>query len=153
MFHYAVTSEVLNEGGVAMLIEKPVCVTVEESQMLINAIPEDLTVGVGYIERFNPIIGEIQRIMDAPLYVEMKRHNPASGRITDASIVEDLMIHDIDIMRHVLFNGGYSLHCGGTKNVCFALFTYRTIPVLPLGEPEVLEEDPLHLYRTGGDDD
>ena len=41
---------------------------------------------------------EIQRIVKDPLYVEIKRHNPASARVTGSSVVEDLMIHDIDII-------------------------------------------------------
>jgi predicted dehydrogenase len=127
-FHYAVATEVV-KAGIPMLIEKPICATAEESRKLITEIPDDLTVGVGHIERFNPIVPEIRRIMDKPLYVEMKRHNPASGRITDATIVEDLMIHDIDIMRHVLFNGDYSLHCHGTADICSALFSYGDTPV------------------------
>jgi predicted dehydrogenase len=127
-FHYAVATEVV-KAGIPMLIEKPICATAEESRKLLAEIPDDLTVGIGHIERFNPIVPEIRRIMDKPLYVEMKRHNPASGRITDATIVEDLMIHDIDIMRHVLFNGDYSLHCHGTADICSALFSYGDTPV------------------------
>ncbi len=127
-FHFPVASEVL-DGGVAMLLEKPICSTAEQSRGLLAKIPDDLTVGVGHIERFNPIVEEIRKIMDTPLYVEFKRHNPASGRITDASVVEDLMIHDIDIMRNVLFDGAYSLTTGGTADVCSALFTFGTTPV------------------------
>jgi predicted dehydrogenase len=127
-FHYAVATEVV-QPGIPMLIEKPICATAEESRKLLAEIPDDLTVGIGHIERFNPIVPEIRRIMDKPLYVEMKRHNPASGRITDATIVEDLMIHDIDIMRHVLFDGGYSLQCSGTADICSALFSYGDTPV------------------------
>ncbi|MDN7025469.1 Gfo/Idh/MocA family oxidoreductase [Methanoculleus sp. FWC-SCC1] len=127
-FHASVASDVLGHG-VAMLLEKPICSTAEQSRELLAEIPEDLTVGVGHIERFNPIVGEIQKIMRDPLYVEFKRHNPASGRITDASVVEDLMIHDIDIMRNVLFDGDYALSSVGTTDVCSALFTFDGTPV------------------------
>ncbi len=127
-FHFAVASEVLDHG-VAMLLEKPICSTAAQSRDLLAKIPDDLTVGVGHIERFNPIVEEIRKIMDTPLYVEFKRHNPASGRITDASVVEDLMIHDIDIMRNVLFEGDYALTTGGTADVCSALFTFGETPV------------------------
>ena len=61
--------------------------------------------GVGHIERFNPIVEEIKKIAERPDYVSIKRHNPTSSRITDASVVEDLMIHDIDIVFNVLFKG------------------------------------------------
>jgi predicted dehydrogenase len=83
-----------------------------------------LIVGVGHIERFNPIVKEIKRIIKNPLYVEIKRHNPASARITDSTIVEDLMIHDIDIVFNVLFQGDYELYSGGNTDLCTALITF-----------------------------
>ncbi|RXE55904.1 oxidoreductase [Methanoculleus taiwanensis] len=127
-YHHAIAEQVM-EQGVSLLIEKPICSTAAQSRELLAKIPDDLTVGVGHIERFNPIVEEIRKIMDTPLYVEFKRHNPASGRITDASVVEDLMIHDIDIMRNVLFDGEYTLTTGGTADVCSALFTFGKTPV------------------------
>jgi predicted dehydrogenase len=79
-----------------------------------------LIAGVGHIERFNPIVEEINKIIKNPLYVEIRRHNPASTRITDSSIVEDLMIHDIDIVFNVFYKPLQGLRvsppwaCGGT---------------------------------------
>ncbi|MDN7025426.1 Gfo/Idh/MocA family oxidoreductase [Methanoculleus sp. FWC-SCC1] len=127
-YHYATAQQVIARE-VPLLLEKPICSTAAQSRALLAEIPEDLTVGVGHIERFNPIVGEIRRIVTRPLYVEFKRHNPASGRITDSSVVEDLMIHDIDIMRNVLFDGAYGLSSVGTTDVCSALFTFDGTPV------------------------
>lgn len=127
-FHAAVAGRVL-EAGLHVLIEKPVCATVAEAEALLDAIPRGVTVGVGHIERFNPIVDEIARIVDKPLYVEMKRHNPLSSRVTASSVVEDLMIHDIDIVAHRLFRGTAPVSCSGNVHVCGALFTYGTTPV------------------------
>lgn len=111
--------------GVPMLIEKPVCATVEEGERLLEQLPRDLPVGVGQIERFNPIVEEIREIVRAPLYVELKRHNPASTRITGTSIVEDLMIHDIDILANVLFPGEeHRIASAGDGDICSALFRF-----------------------------
>jgi predicted dehydrogenase len=119
------TAERTAEAGVPMLIEKPICATVEEGERLLEELPRDLTVGVGQIERFNPIVEEIRKIVKEPLYVEMKRHNPASTRITGTSIVEDLMIHDIDILAHVLFpRTTYRVASAGDGDVCSALFRF-----------------------------
>jgi len=128
-FHFGVAETVL-DAGVPLLIEKPVCATAEETRRLIGKIPDDLVVGVGHIERFNPIIPEIKKIVRDPLYIEMKRHNPASSRVSGSSVVEDLMIHDIDIMRNVLLpEGAYHLSGSGNQDVCSALFSFGETPV------------------------
>lgn len=119
------TAERVAEAGVSMLIEKPICATVEEGERLLEGLPRGLAVGVGQIERFNPIVEEIRKIVKEPLYVELKRHNPASTRITGTSIVEDLMIHDIDILAHVLFPGApYHVASAGDGDICSALFRF-----------------------------
>lgn len=128
-YHLGVAEQVL-DAGVALLIEKPICATVEESRRLIKKIPDDLVVGVGHIERFNPIVPEIKKIVRDPLYIEMKRHNPASSRVSGSSVVEDLMIHDIDIMRNVFLpDGVYRLAGSGNADVCSALFSFGETPV------------------------
>ena len=119
------TAERVAEAGVPMLIEKPICATLGEGERLLGELPRDLVVGVGQIERFNPIVEEIRKIVREPLYVELKRHNPASTRITGTSIVEDLMIHDIDILAHVLFpEAPYRIASAGTGDICSALFRF-----------------------------
>lgn len=127
-YHYATAKAVL-DAGVNMLIEKPICLTSQEAEELIRQIPEDLVVGVGHIERFNPIIAEIQRIVNNPLYVEIKRHNPASARVTGSSVVEDLMIHDIDIVFNALFDGAYAMQSFCTFDICGAMFKFGKTPV------------------------
>lgn len=125
-YHYDVAMRVI-EAGVHCLIEKPMTLTLDEAERLLNAIRgKDLVVGVGHIERFNPIVAEIKRIITSPAYVEIKRHNPSSSRITDSSVVEDLMIHDIDIVFNVLFPGreDYRISSAGTRNVCEALIRF-----------------------------
>ncbi len=119
------TAERVASAGVPMLIEKPICASVEEGERLLDEIPRGLVVGVGQIERFNPVVEEVRRIVSSPLYVELKRHNPASNRIAGTSVVEDLMIHDIDILAHVLFPGApYRIASAGNGDVCSALFTF-----------------------------
>jgi len=127
-FHFQTALEIVKQN-VPLLIEKPICLSTEQGQKLIEEIPDGLTVGVGHIERFNPIIEEIARIVHNPLYVEIKRHNPASARVTGSSVVEDLMIHDIDIIFNSLFSGDYSLSCAGTYDICGALFNFGDVPV------------------------
>ena len=119
-FHHDVAAKVF-AAGVHALIEKPICQTSAQAEALLKIIPKDLTVGVGHIERFNPIIDEIRRMINKPLYIETKRHNPASSRITGTSVVEDLMIHDIDVIFNLFPRKDYSLHSAGNADVCGAL--------------------------------
>ncbi|WP_292424292.1 Gfo/Idh/MocA family protein [Methanoregula sp.] len=120
-FHHDVAQKVFS-AGVHALIEKPICQTSAEAEALIKTVPKDLTVGVGHIERFNPIIDEIRRMIHNPLYIETKRHNPASARVTGTSIVEDLMIHDIDVIFNLFPQEKYFVRSSGTPDVCGALF-------------------------------
>jgi predicted dehydrogenase len=126
-YHYQIAKQVIDKG-VSFLIEKPITSNVDEGEDLLKLIDkEELIAGVGHIERFNPIVEEIRKITSRPAYVEIKRHNPTSGRITDASVVEDLMIHDIDIVFNVLFkdDDDYSIYSAGNRNVCMTVIVFE----------------------------
>jgi predicted dehydrogenase len=126
-YHYQIAKQVIDKG-VSFLIEKPITSNVDEGEELLKLIDkEELIAGVGHIERFNPIVEEIRKITSRPAYVEIKRHNPTSGRITDASVVEDLMIHDIDIVFNVLFkdDDDYSIYSAGNMNVCETVIVFE----------------------------
>ncbi|HWQ20287.1 MAG TPA: Gfo/Idh/MocA family oxidoreductase [Methanotrichaceae archaeon] len=125
-YHFEVAKKVISED-VNCLIEKPITLKVEEGEELLSLLKaRQITAGVGHIERFNPIVNEISKITNHPAYVEIKRHNPTSNRITDASVIEDLMIHDIDIVFNVLFNGrkDYKIYSAGNRNVCEAMVAF-----------------------------
>jgi len=126
--HHLATAREVFQAGVHALIEKPICRTVAEANALLSVLPSGLIVGVGHIERFNPIVPEIKRICRDPLYVEINRHNPSSSRISGASVVEDLMIHDVDILCHVMFGDGYTLTAAGTEDIASALFRFGSTP-------------------------
>jgi predicted dehydrogenase len=101
-----------------------------ECERFLAQIPEGLTVGVGHVERFNPIVTEIARITKDPLYVSFHRHNPAPVEVSGSSVVEDLMIHDIDIAFNVFFPGReYTVHASGTGDVAAAIATFGRTPV------------------------
>ncbi len=124
--HFEVLTKVL-ERGIHTLVEKPITLTFEEGKKVLETLKEkrDVVVGVGHIERFNPIVGEIREIINDPIYVDIKRHNPTSIRITDSSVVEDLMIHDIDIVFHVLFpNREFKIFSAGNRDVSTVLIRF-----------------------------
>ena len=130
-FHHKVACEVIQKN-IPVLIEKPICLSSGEAADLVEKIPEDLIVGVGHIERFNAIIAELASIIRHPLYVEVCRHNPASSRVTGSSVVEDLMIHDIDLIFHLIKAKSWEVRSWVTVMLqapflpsIIILFTYR----------------------------
>jgi predicted dehydrogenase len=127
--HAAVVRQVFSAGR-HVFIEKPICATSAEAVQLMKAAPPGITIGIGHIERFNPIVAEIKKIITHPLYVEMKRHNPASARVTGCSVVEDLMIHDIDILLNVFFPDPCRIHSVGNADVCSVLMECGNVPVM-----------------------
>lgn len=115
--HHFEIAKLAIENEINCLIEKPVTSTSKEGEELLKiAEKKDIIVGVGHIERFNPIVKEIKGLLKEPKYIEIKRHNPSS-RISE-SVVIDLMIHDIDIIWNYFFSCEHSeLYSVGDKNV------------------------------------
>lgn len=114
------------ERAIHTLIEKPICSTMGLADELIKTIPNGVVVGVGHIERFNPVVSEIIRIIREPLYIEIKRHNPNSTRITDTNVVDDLMIHDIDLIYNELYPEipPDFVAAIGDEDIAIAIFSY-----------------------------
>ena len=87
------------EHNVHTFVEKPVTLTIEEAQVLIQiARKKNLKLQVGHVERFNSAFQAIQPIAQNPLFVECHRLNQFPNRSLDIGVVMDLMIHDIDII-------------------------------------------------------
>ena len=130
-FHKNIVSEIAKENYMRdILIEKPVCSLTADAIELSRLFPHgENIIGVGHVERFNPIIPELAKIIKDPLYVEFKRHNPSSSRITDSNVVEDLMIHDIDIMRTLFCSGPTSIHSAGNNDVHTATIMSELTPI------------------------
>ncbi|HEY4745153.1 MAG TPA: Gfo/Idh/MocA family oxidoreductase [Desulfuromonadaceae bacterium] len=101
-FHHAVARDFLS-AGVHMLIEKPITVTIAEADELIAIADEKRVVfQVGHLERFNPALVALGDVLTEPLFIESVRIAPFKPRGTDVNVVLDLMIHDIDIIQHIV---------------------------------------------------
>lgn len=89
----------LLEAGVDVLVEKPIASTVPEADLLIEtAGRHGRILQVGHLERFNPVVLEIERIATLPLFFEIHRMSVFTFRSLDIDVVLDLMIHDLDIV-------------------------------------------------------
>jgi predicted dehydrogenase len=95
--HFTIAIQALKSGK-HVFIEKPVCLTSEESKkLLLYAQEAGVVVQVGHVERFNPALLAALPFIKNPLFIESRRMAPFQKRGTDVSVVYDLMIHDIDI--------------------------------------------------------
>jgi predicted dehydrogenase len=96
--HYTIAKFFL-ENSVHTFIEKPITTTVEQADELI-ALSEknDLKLQVGHVERFNSAFMSITKLTHDPLFIECHRLNTFPKRSLDIGVVQDLMIHDLDII-------------------------------------------------------
>ncbi|MCS7301922.1 MAG: Gfo/Idh/MocA family oxidoreductase [Candidatus Kapabacteria bacterium] len=97
-FHAEVSCQALAFGK-HVLLEKPVAATVAEAKAIAEAARRAGTVvHVGHVERFNAAFVEAQRFIEQPLFIEAHRLSPFRVRGTDVSVINDLMIHDLDLV-------------------------------------------------------
>ena len=57
---------------------------------------------VGHIERFNPALDALEEKLTRPRFIEAHRLSTYPGRSTDIGVVLDLMIHDIEVVLHLV---------------------------------------------------
>jgi predicted dehydrogenase len=89
----------LIEGGVDVLIEKPLASTVAEADQLLQLAKEHNRIAqVGHLERFNPAVRAAVPLITQPMFFEVHRLSVFSPRSLDIDVILDLMIHDLDIV-------------------------------------------------------
>jgi len=104
--HHTIASELIDDGK-HILVEKPVCNTVEKGQQLISkADDKGVVFAVGHIERHNPVVSFMKKALDNGQFGELvalnsKRVSNFPGRIRDVGVIFDFGVHDIDIMRYI----------------------------------------------------
>ncbi len=101
-YHFGLAQQALLKGK-HVFIEKPVCSTLEEAKQLLDlSFQTGLVVQVGHVERFNPAFLALEGQSLHPMFVEIHRLAPFNPRGTDVSVVLDLMIHDLDLLLHLV---------------------------------------------------
>lgn len=100
--HFAVAAPLL-EAGLHVLVEKPITATVEQAERLIElANQRRVVLQVGHVERFNAIVRELEDVIEQPMFIEAYRIAPFKQRGTDIDVILDSMIHDIDLILHLV---------------------------------------------------
>jgi predicted dehydrogenase len=119
--HYEVALPLLQRGK-HLLVEKPITEsTTHASELAELAARNHLILQVGHVERFNPVLSALEARLTHPRFIEAHRLSPYPNRSTDIGVVLDLMIHDLEIILHLVRSPVQSIDAVG-------------VPVLSRGE-------------------
>lgn len=113
--HYEVALKAL-EAGCHVFIEKPISQTLTEADTLIQkAKDQGCMIQVGHIERLNPAARALEKYALDPRFIEGHRLASFSSRGTDVPVVLDLMIHDIDVVLHLIKSPVIEIRANGVN--------------------------------------
>ncbi len=107
VFHYQIAKELI-KAKKHVLIEKPFAASLEQADELIAlAKVENITLMVGHVERFNPVIKKIKELIISGKLGEVfsiigTRISPFPTQIRDTNVLMDLAIHDLDLLNYLL---------------------------------------------------
>jgi predicted dehydrogenase len=92
------------DRGIGVLVEKPLAATVDDGLAIVAAARKaNVRVQIGHVERYNPAVLEMGRLMRAgwlsTIYaITSRRAGPFPARIRDVGVTVDLGTHDVDIL-------------------------------------------------------
>ncbi|MGI8820505.1 MAG: Gfo/Idh/MocA family oxidoreductase [Chthoniobacterales bacterium] len=100
--HFEIARELL-ERGKHLLVEKPITENpAHAAELTALAAARGLVLQVGHVERFNPVLSALEEHLTHPRFIEAHRLSPYPNRSTDIGVVLDLMIHDLEIILHLV---------------------------------------------------
>lgn len=106
----------LMEAGIDIMIEKPIAPDRESAQRLIDtAQRRGRILMVGHLERFNPGVIALKKMVGMPLFFEVHRLSLFSPRSLDIDVVLDLMIHDLDIVLDLVGSAPEEVRAAGIR--------------------------------------
>lgn len=100
--HFEIAQKLLTAGK-HCLVEKPIAESIAHASALAElAAARRLVLQVGHVERFNPVLGALEARLTQPRFIEAHRLSPYPNRSTEIGVVLDLMIHDLEIILHLV---------------------------------------------------
>lgn len=105
--HFEMASAAI-EAKKHVLVEKPMCGEIKKARELVtNAKKNKMVLAVGFIERYNPIVGLTKDLIEKKQFGEIisvssRRVSSFPSRIKDVGVIMDLGIHDIDVIRYLI---------------------------------------------------
>ncbi len=120
--HYTIAKDVIG-SGVSLLVEKPIADNVRDARKMVDmARKAKVTLAVGHIERFNPAVQELKRLIDSGRLGKVtsilaRRVGLFPPRIKDANVIIDIAVHDIDIFNYLLGKDPERIYASGGKAI------------------------------------
>jgi len=100
--HHGVGTFLLKKGK-HLLIEKPIATsTAQALELAATAAENNCILQVGHIERFNPGLEALEQQLANLRFLEVTRLSPYPNRSMDIGVVLDVMIHDLEILLHLV---------------------------------------------------
>ncbi len=118
--HFKIAMDAINAGK-HVLVEKPICPTLQEAEELVKAAEDaGIVVAVGQIERHNPVVKFARESIEQGDFgdivsISARRVSTFPGRISDVGVLLDLGIHDIDVTRYLAQSPVKSVYALGGK--------------------------------------
>jgi len=111
--HYGLCEMAVRKGR-HVFVEKPMMETMEQAAAMVKLVRESgVRFQVGHVERFNPALRALAGQRVDPMFIEVHRLAEFKPRGIETSVVLDLMIHDIDIILHLVKSGVKAIHASG----------------------------------------
>ncbi len=102
VYHADVAMQLIRRR-IPALVEKPLAPDAATARKLLDASREyNCLLQVGHSERFNPVVRAMLKMGVTPRFIETQRVSPFTFRSADVGVVLDMMIHDIDIVLHLV---------------------------------------------------
>jgi predicted dehydrogenase len=101
-------------NGKHVFVEKPMADTIEQAKEMLQLVKEaNVKFQVGHVERFNPAFLALDTSQLNPMFIEVHRLAQFNPRGTEVSVILDLMIHDIDIILHIVKSNIKNIYASG----------------------------------------
>jgi predicted dehydrogenase len=113
MAHFEIGHDILDHG-IHLLIEKPITFELSDADRLIEvAKKRNAILQIGHVERFNPAVIKMESMLSLPLFIDCHRYALFTNRGIDVDVILDLMIHDLDIILHIVNSEIQEIHAFG----------------------------------------
>ena len=114
-FHFEICEKLLRKSK-HVFVEKPMVNNMDEADQILKLVRESNTkFQVGHVERFNPALLALKGRNLNPMFIEVHRLAQFNPRGTEVSVILDLMIHDIDIILHLVKSDVKNISASGVS--------------------------------------
>ncbi len=114
-YHFSICEKLLRKSK-HVFVEKPMVNNMEEASQILKLVRESGTkFQVGHVERFNPALLSLKGRSLNPMFIEVHRLAQFNPRGTEVSVILDLMIHDIDIVLHLVKSDVKNISASGVS--------------------------------------